>query len=347
MVNVSGITIKNLTLDGNYLAAGRAIGICSITNHTSQAIFLEHLTFRNYASYNTLVGRIWGDDVFVKQRFSKRPGVARLSRYIVDNPSQASCSGQVRQLSFAFNEVFMRDVGFYLVPFTQKQTKTASVNISNWTSIQDRVVKAFQDFAVHNNHFIATIEGAGSVGDPGIHSAVKVQGASNLRITHNVFDADGFRRVFGAGGAINIGSNLTNVLISDNTILFPSNHRYPARGITLHNAFSVHKWFGIGQQNIAAPSRNIKILANNFVNSGMILSAYCICNKDLCLKEYCYEYNDKHKDNIIIYSNKYSKGIVDNRLIVKYMCEINKKNKEWLSKIFCRNNINIDFKENK
>ncbi len=316
IVNSSNINFSNLNLNGNYIEATkqlsgqRGITACATAGKTISNIGIRGVTMRDFHGWNALFG-----NTLEKQNMDKfinihapvmieqgriPAGEQRLYTFMAnltdENEKQRLCSGTVNLVAFENNTIIMRSVGFYIAPLSSELTGDIQLDPPNyrapsandWRAVMDLVSSKFFGFVVRNNRF-TVVSDLTNTGANALHSGIKMQNAMGAFIDGNTFDqtVPGImnRRTFAQGSAINIASGMTNVLVSNNTINFPTNMDYPAHGITIPAYFDTHPIYGIGLQRIFGGARNIFLLNNKLNNTSV--RVYDCCGDVATAGVYC------------------------------------------------------------
>ncbi len=379
IVNSSNIAISNLNLNnGDYkiLTGQRGVTACATAGKTISNITMRNVTMRDFSSFNTLFGNTLeskNTDKFVDIQApllatqGRLPaGEGRLYTFFksLTNKLDRDCSGAINTVIFDNNTIYMRNVGFYVAPYSTVLTSNIVLDppnyrnpgVNDWRNVMDRVSATYFGFIVQNNRFLAVSELTTSGSDI-LASAIKTQNAKGIIIQNNVFDSTTpgvlGSRTYAGGAAINLASGSSYAVVTGNTINLPANHPYKAHGIAVPAYFQTHIWYGIGAQRIFGGTRGIVIM-NNKMNNAYARIFDC-CSEVPLTGVYCTDADAAAADptqapEILMQGNYSDSGMRDADLVwlvsVKNKAWVDETNKKNPGTLQCRTKVGISFGQN-
>jgi hypothetical protein len=314
-IDSSGITIRNLQLDGADISGISALGVCPTgDNHVHDLVF-EDVKARGFRDFFAIFGQTKSHEHLYGKAYEHLYGKAqngdpiltRLFTYLGDNENQDNinqyCSGYIKNILFQNNILYLKSVGFYLTPLTVHQSRqytklappyllTESGKKKDWLDVVREATSQSGNMTVSNNQFIVDIKPEQFKSDSDykkqlegyFHSMLKVQGVTGLTIKDNIFDSSRNPDMFQNGASINLAANLSQIEVVRNKILFPDSSPYKTQGIVLEDGFIAHKWFGAGRisggsnsttAGLFGPVLGVRIANNTLVNNQIFLSNCC------------------------------------------------------------------------
>ena len=340
VINSSRVSLRDLSLEGANLSGQRAVGVCPTAGRHVSKVEMANVSVSEFPAYVLISGRSIPDQSIADRNFSTRPGPARFMAFADASDSPTVCGATVSDIALRDSEVSFQDVVFYVVPYSGWNA-TQATTIADWPSQADQARTGNTRFAVTGNHLRAAIN------DAVVDSAIKAQGAGNMRIEGNTIDANGFNQVFGGGAAINIAANMRNVLVRDNTIVFPENHDSPERGLAIHSGFGRHAQFGVGTNQVTVPAQHVEVVGNTFVNAHIV--AIDSCRKGSGqedLSEFCSDVDAAQEtvrdkvDDILISDNIHNGRAGEDAALVSTLCGLGAVSR---STVTCRENVSIRY----
>lgn len=379
IVNSGNISISNLNLNGgnyNILSAQRGITACATANKTLSNIAIRNVTMRDFSGFNTLFGNTLeqkNTDIFVdKQALTLAAqglltaGEGRLYAFFkgLTNKADRDCSGAINTVTFDGNTVYMRNVGFYVAPYSTVLTSDIALDppnykkpgVNDWRRVMDKVSAAYFGFVVRNNRFMAVSE-LTATGSEILASAIKTQNAKGIIIQNNVFDSTvpGVLggRTYAQGAVINLASGSSYAVVTGNTINLPTNYAHQAHGIAIPAYFQTHAWYGVGTQRIFGGVRGVVILNNKMNNT--FARVFDCCSETAITSAYCTDADAAAADptqspEIFMRGNYSDSGLRDADLV--WLVSV--KNKAWVDdtnaknpgSLQCRARVGITFGTN-
>ncbi len=191
VLDSSNVTIDNLELvtplDNDpglikqKLQSQRGIGVCGLgTNSHMEGITITNLREKNYTGFFTLIGNAY-DETLLQASADRANNSSFMSKIpndkywntekkimsdLLSSPTKRFCSGFIKNVRFENNELFMRAVGFYVIPYSVHQTQNdlisyPGINITptpgakDWIDIHNEITDQLTGYVVRNNKFIA------------------------------------------------------------------------------------------------------------------------------------------------------------------------------------------------
>ncbi len=279
ILNSKNVTLRQLRFFGDGLSAQRAVGICSTPGVSTNNVTLTQLELKDYPYFNVLVGNAPSAESFetiaTYPQSDPSDPAQYFIRFVRDLPSSNRfCGGEIHGVAFRQNRVFMKSVGFYVVPTMARlsasvpvsQPVLAPTKVPAWYAAADAYSRKYDGIEVDRNEFLNDLRDAEQAKANQYHSAMKFQWTSGARITGNTIDATTLPKAFESGAAINFGPGMFRTLIQSNTIKMPANLPY-AFGVNILSNYLRHPVYGFGDKQIFGADSDITVTRNNFVNS--------------------------------------------------------------------------------
>jgi hypothetical protein len=209
----------------------------------------------------------------------------------------------VSNVVFANNTVYLKSVGFYVVPFVAKSTAASIIpppapadllgGGGDWPAVRQSIASSNTGIVVENNTFLVDLDPSESLqGATYMHSGMKLHYTSGMIVRGNTFrqayTPDGGVpkdncTAFNAGAAVNVAAGNLGMLVTGNVFEFDpfsvsgtcSQATLGHQAVYLGVSFQMHPFYGIGAEQIFAPDQRITISGNTFTNSRVKLDDVC------------------------------------------------------------------------
>lgn len=370
------IKIRKLKLFGENLQAQRAMTICPTPGNEVRNLELSYLTFKDFTTFTVLVGNGLSETHLEKAALLKMPDAPAHTGFInkVKNLSAGNrfCGGDVHGLQFANNTVFMKSVGFYLVPPTGKLTSGIAIDEPRpriapplWYQNEEATAGKYTEIVIQNNRFLNDLHIADSAEEikqlkaNGFHSALKLHHSKGTRVINNYIDGGSSKNIFSSGAAINIAPGMYGLLVEGNTIkLAKDRPRYP-HGIGILSGYLSHTMYGIGDKGIFGALSRITIRNNKLSYAKVRFADCCVqegptafnslpyCReRDQIVRDHIFHENIRLEDNWQNGLAKYDGNLIfkssrDEKAWVDYWKE---QEKLGLGAIYCRTTLGVYYK---
>lgn len=287
IMNAKNINLSYFKLNGNLLSGQRGITVCATQNAISDQTNFTSMELKNYNNFNVIVGNgISQENLGIIATYSY-PTSDPLYYWIhslkgIDKPF---CGGPTKNLKLSNSKIYMRSVGFYLVPPSGLSTKSYPVSSPNpnkastptWYSAAKTYAGNFSGIIVDHNTFQNDLTDPSQVDLNMYHSAMKLTWSSGTQITFNTINASTLPNAYGSGAAINLGAGTYNATVKGNTITLPAGSPYPY-GIGVQSYYETHPTYGFGNLEVFGAISDIFIRENNLVNARIRFADCCIQN---------------------------------------------------------------------
>jgi hypothetical protein len=284
VIDSSGISFSDLSLDGGGVQTFSGFGICPLggdTDNPTHDITIERITASNFLNFFTLVGQTTGQEYL--HGLSKDPSLQAVFQFTGPKSADPTaphqfCSGPVQNVTFQNNTLHLKSVGFYAVPLTVAQSNgygglqapflvgngtqpgIANGALTDWHDVLASSSSQNSGFYVGNNQFIVDIDpsfnGYQNQLDGYFHSMIKVQGTAGIIIENNTINAMQNTDVFAKGAALNIAFDNANPVIRGNQLIFPVDYKHPDSGIVVESGFLLHPFYGLGWLSYTQQGQN-------------------------------------------------------------------------------------------
>jgi hypothetical protein len=269
VVDSSGIAISDLSLDGADLRF-HGFAVCPLGGddaNPTRDITIERVWARGFTDFYAIVGQPIGHN-YLHGEATVDAAMTRIDGFTgtTDQPGDPRqyCEGDLHRVTFAHNVVLMKSVAFYGAPLLVRQTREYTglrsptlvtgdgplAKKSDWVDVLRGAAARNSGFRVRDNRFIVDLDPSfpdyETQRDAFLHSAIKVQGMSDVAIEGNVIDSRAHADSFKAGAGINVAFDMFDVALRDNRLLFPAAYQHPSHAVEVELGFIPHVYFGTG-----------------------------------------------------------------------------------------------------